>query len=145
MAGVSSMASRGVARRFRRLFKLRTIRAMRPWIWLVILVAGAGGCAGTSMPSGLESPDPGERARALADPALMEDESTIPARIEALDSDDPLVRMLAIRSLERMTGQTFGYDHSADALEREPAVDRWVAWYDEGGGGAVSASGSEEP
>jgi hypothetical protein len=131
---------------FRGLFKLRTIRAMRGAAAILIGVLGAAGCAGSSMPRGLDSPDPGERGRALADPALMGDDSTIPSRIEALESDDPLVRMLAIRSLERMTGRTLGYDHASEEWEREDAVARWRAWYErERAGVAGSASESEEP
>ena len=57
-----------------------------------------------------------------------------PNRIALLDSDDPLVRMLAFRSLERMTGETFGYDHAGSQLERDQAVDRWVEWYERTGG-----------
>lgn len=77
----------------------------------------------------LDSPLPEERARALRDPELLDDPSTIPDRIRLLASDDVLERMLAIATLERMTGQTLGYDAQASEEDRRAAVSEWVAWY----------------
>ena len=56
------------------------------------------------------------------------DESAIPDLITMLDSDDPLVRMLAIRSLEHLTGEVRGYDHAAPEWQRSAAADRWAQW-----------------
>jgi hypothetical protein len=44
-----------------------------------------------------------------------------------LDSDDPATRLLAIDALERITGETLGFDASAPETERRNAVDRWQA------------------
>ncbi|VAX40019.1 hypothetical protein MNBD_PLANCTO03-1271, partial [hydrothermal vent metagenome] len=38
-------------------------------------------------------------------------------------------RMVAILALERLTGETLGYDHAAVEAQREDAVARWVEWY----------------
>ena len=62
------------------------------------------------------------------DAAREGDLSAIPDLIGLLDSDDSLVRMVAIRSLERLTGQTLGYDHAVPEWRRDEAVERWVAW-----------------
>ena len=62
------------------------------------------------------------------DAAREGDLSAIPDLIGLLDSDDSLVRMVAIRSLERLTGQTLGYDHAVSEWRRDEAVERWVAW-----------------
>lgn len=59
------------------------------------------------------------------------DQSKIPELIAALDSDDSAVRLTAIRTLERLTGQTLGYDHAAAEAERRAATDRWVEWYEQ--------------
>lgn len=63
----------------------------------------------------------------------------IPGLISSLDSDDPAVRLAAIRALERVTGQTLGYDHAAPPWRRAAMVDEWERWYraqrDAGGGG----------
>lgn len=65
---------------------------------------------------------------ALGAAARAGDRGRIPDLIVMLDSSDPAQRMLAIRTLERMTGQTLGYDHAAPEPERAQAIDRWVKW-----------------
>jgi hypothetical protein len=52
-----------------------------------------------------------------------------------LESDDPTTRVLALRTLERLTGETMGYDPHAEPFEREDAVARWS---DYARGGAAS-------
>lgn len=107
---------------------------------LLILVCLAA-CGPTE--KAFDSPLPSRQTDALTSQAGLDDPSTIRGRIELLDSDDPLVRMLAQRSLERMTGETFGYDHAASQFERDRAIGRWVEWYDETGG-VVSADNEPE-
>ena len=107
----------------------------------LLILLGLAGCGPTE--KDFDSPLPARRTDALTSRAGLDDPSTIPGRIELLDSDDPLVRMLAIRSLQRMTGETFGYDHAAGQMERDMAVDRWVEWYNETGG-VVSADNEPE-
>lgn len=63
--------------------------------------------------------------------AAANDTSKIPELIAALDSDDSAVRLTAIRTLERLTGQTLGYDYAAPESERRLATDRWVEWYEQ--------------
>ena len=46
--------------------------------------------------------------------------------VQQLDSVDPAVRLLAISALQRITGQTLGYEHDAPQLQREEAIRRWV-------------------
>jgi len=70
---------------------------------------------------------------AVVEAAAKNDQSpaTIRSLIEQLDSFDPAMRMLSIRTLERLTGQTLGYDTTAPDWDRNLAVERWVAWYHE--------------
>ncbi len=56
------------------------------------------------------------------------DQSHVRDLIIMLDSSDPAVRMIAIGGLERLTGETFGYDYAATAPKRLIAIDRWVHW-----------------
>ena len=99
-----------------------TVRVM-----ILILVAGRlGACA--SPPKGFDSPVPANRMQAAVDAAAEGDHTAVPDLIGLLDSDDSLVRMVAIRSLERLTGQTLGYDHAAPEWRRDEAIERWVAW-----------------
>jgi len=59
----------------------------------------------------------------------------VPGLIEMLDADAPGLRLVAIESLERLTGERLGYEYHAPESERAEAVDRWVAWYGAGGSG----------
>lgn len=71
---------------------------------------------------------PEGRIEAIVDAARTGDQNAIPELIGGLDSDDGAVRMLSIRALQRMTGQTLGYDHAAPEWRRREAVERWMAW-----------------
>ena len=82
--------------------------------------------------------DPASQLAALDRAVETNDRSNVPDMIRLLDSDDPAVRMFAILGLERMTGQTHGYDFAASEPERDAAADRWVAWYN-------SESGADQP
>jgi hypothetical protein len=93
---------------------------------LCALSAWLGGCAPAAIEGGFESDNPAARAYAIEHAARNNDLTNRQAIIESLDSDDPLVRMLAISALDRMTGQTLGYRHYDPWLVRQDAVRRWV-------------------
>jgi hypothetical protein len=95
-------------------------------VLLAALAACLGGCAGETS---FDSPESAARLRAIQRAAAKDDRASIPQLIEMLDSDDAAVRILSIRTLESMTGQTLGYDPTAPSYERTPAVDRWEGWY----------------
>ncbi|MGI9014449.1 MAG: hypothetical protein ACR2GY_09400 [Phycisphaerales bacterium] len=86
----------------------------------------ATGCAqgGAKFAKGADSPIAAEQARAIA-----RRETDLRELIELLDSDDPVVRSLAIKELERLTGQTLGYRYDDGVAVRNAAVDRWVVWF----------------
>lgn len=94
---------------------------------LAASLCGAGACS--SPPRGFSSPDPGARLDAIVDAAAVKDPGAIRPLITLLESDDPAVRLAAIRTLERITGETLGYEFSAPAWKRREQVDRWEAWY----------------
>ncbi|MGP1310426.1 MAG: hypothetical protein ACTS27_09540 [Phycisphaerales bacterium] len=94
---------------------------------LSLLPAFAGGCGSSSDPD-LGADGPAERARDVAQAVESGDSQGIDGLIEALDSDDPAERMLAIGALNRLTGRTFGYDFAGSRSQREAAIDRWVEW-----------------
>ncbi len=87
------------------------------------------GCA--PVPVGFDAPSELRRMDAVVEAAQADDRSpeTIRSIIEQLDSFDPAMRMISIRTLERFTGQTLGYDYAAPEWERSLAVERWVEWY----------------
>jgi hypothetical protein len=94
---------------------------------MVVLVST--GCR-VSMRAGFDSPDPQERAIALARSLESEDPESIPDLINSLDSSDPVARMMAIKALEYRTDETFGYRHYDPPWVREEAVLRWAQWWD---------------
>ncbi|MFG0258077.1 MAG: HEAT repeat domain-containing protein [Phycisphaerales bacterium JB043] len=86
------------------------------------------GCR-VSMRAGFDSPDPQERAIALARSLESEDPRTIPELIRSLDSSDPVARLMAIKALEKRTDETFGYRHYDPPWVREEAIERWAQWW----------------
>jgi len=64
----------------------------------------------------------------LAEAMRAHDEAAIPQYVTMLRSDDPAVRMFAIRALFDLTGETFGYDYGAPEAERAAAIERWDEW-----------------
>lgn len=97
-----------------------------------------------STPQGFDSPDPTSRLAAISEAGKTGDKSAVPDLIEQLESNDPGARLLAIRSLERITGETLGYDYADPWWSRGNAVRRWRTWAADNGYGpdpeSVSAS-----
>lgn len=111
----------------------------RLWGAVALGWVGALAACAPSMPRGFNSPEPGVRIDAIVEAARRGDPAAVPSLVRMLDSDDPATRLLAIRALERITGTTYGYDHSAPETERREAVRRWQ----DSGPGAVVPTGQE--
>lgn len=98
-----------------------------------LLRAGLGvfsalACCSCSLPqqrADFDSIDPQERTLATIEAARSGDSASVPALIDQLESEDPGIRMLAIRSLERITGETKGFDYAAPEPARRQAVRIW--------------------
>ena len=101
------------------------IRAERA-ILIVVGVGALGGCAPEA--ASFDSREPAARLEASFRAVDARDQRSTDELIRMLSSDDPAERLVAIRSLERLTGQTLGYDHAGTEAERAEAIDRWVAW-----------------
>lgn len=97
------------------------------------VLAGLAACA--TPPRGFDSPVPSARVAAIVDAAARKDRAAVPRLIECLTSDDPAVRLAAIRALERITGQTLGYEHAAAEWRRREMVRSWISWYERERGG----------
>jgi HEAT repeat protein len=100
-----------------------------PFGAVVILAIGMAGCAGA--PPDFNSPEPAARNAAIVRAAREKDSKAVPDLIRLLESDDPTTRVLAIRALERITGQTHGYHPEANEGERKRAVESWTAWIEQ--------------
>ncbi len=99
-----------------------------PRLLLAVLASAAIPACRPTAPQGLDSPLPQQRMEAAVSAAEHHDESAVPRLVSLLDSDDPAVRLVAINSLEQITGQTLGYDYAASPLQRSEAADRWQRW-----------------
>ena len=115
------------------------------WLCAAGWAAGTiGGCANPDDAVGFQEKDPAARLRAIRRATSEQDHAAIPDLIRALESDDPAERLFAFRGLEKLTGQTLGYDHAASREDRTQAAKRWAEWYShaaestkkEGGSGA---------
>lgn len=113
-----------------RLHRTLTARAL-PAASLGLLLLG--GC-GSTIRADFESPDPAARNAAIVDAAARNDRSAMPHLVRMLESDDPATRSLAISALERLTGQTHGYEAWDTPLRRDEAVARWRSAIGQDGG-----------
>jgi len=108
----------------------KKVRRMAVRILVAVGLATVGGCTDPSTVVGFDEADPGARIRAIQQASGQEDRQSLGKLIEALDSDDPAVRFLAVRALEKRTGQTFGYEHFASRSDREAAMKSWQDWFE---------------
>ncbi|MDP6849857.1 MAG: HEAT repeat domain-containing protein, partial [Planctomycetota bacterium] len=58
---------------------------------------------------------------------------SVPHLVEALLDEIAFVREAAVRSLRRLTGQSFNYDHDARESELQEGYRQWKAWWDSNG------------
>jgi hypothetical protein len=82
------------------------------------------GCRPTTKPD-FHSPEPGARNEAIIDAAASKNQAAIPDLVRMLQSDDGATRLLAIRTLERLTGETLGYDYASNLETRRAGIARW--------------------
>ena len=105
---------------------------MRPLRWA--LAIGIGGLAAwgvgcsASLPADFDAPDAGSRIRAVVASAQNPTEDDLRGMVDALESDDPALRTLAVAALERTAGERFGYHPWAAEGERREAIGRWRQW-----------------
>lgn len=98
-----------------------------PALCILCAPVSLAACAQTITPS-YDSPEPGARNAAIVATAAAGRTQDVPNLVRMLESDDPTTRVLAIRTLERLTGTELGYNPHAEPYEREAAVARWVEY-----------------
>ena len=113
------------------------------------LAAGAGVCCaaagcfgGGRGPSVITSNDPASKIPAIKRAADARDTETARQLVKSLGSEDPAVRFYAIRGLQNLTGETFGYVWYVDDRDRRPAMEKWTQWLDANAGSL--AGGADE-
>jgi hypothetical protein len=113
---------------------LVSVNILRHGQWViraaVITLAGMTcACFAPDGPKVVTSPDPSLKIPAIKTSAEKKDFSAVKQLIKDLESDDPAVRFYSISALERLTGQTFGYQYFVEDEKRTPAVEKWKAWH----------------
>ena len=103
-------------------------------------LAGVGACGAPTGPSTVADPDPTVKIPAIKARVAQGDNSVVQQLIKDLENDDPAVRFYAINGLERLTGETFGYQYFVDEEQRAAAVEKWKAWL----AGWQAATGSSD-
>lgn len=99
------------------------VTALRSGVVATALAAIVG-CA-SSRNTQLTSSYPLDRVQAAVRAADAGDSEAVDRLVTLLEDNDSAVRMYAIRALERLCGQTYGYRYYAAELERAEAVARW--------------------
>jgi len=95
---------------------------------VLALVALIGACSAPQAAMVVSDPDPSVKIPATKLAVENRDMSSVQQMIKDLESDDPAVRFYAFSGLQKLTGETFGYQYFADEDKRAPAVGKWKAW-----------------
>lgn len=72
-----------------------------------------------------QSSNPLDRIDAIIQATEARSPDAVPALVGLLQDRDRAVRLYAILALEKLTGQTYGYQYYAHETERRAAVIRW--------------------
>ncbi len=105
----------------RELMDCRSLLGIVATAWLV-------GCTAPREPRVITDPDPAGKIPAIVAAVQNKDLRAAKQMVTDLDSDDAAVRFYAIQGLERLSGQTFGYNYYDDAPARKPSLERWQTW-----------------
>jgi hypothetical protein len=111
----------------------------------MLLAGSIGGCGTDMRTRGFDSPDPQAKLDAIVAAGQTRDKAAIPDLVHQLDSDDPAVRMYAITALQRITGTRLGYSPYAAQLQRQAAVETWVAAVKDGRFARLAQQGGSTP
>ena len=89
----------------------------------VLLSSCAGG--GPTLYQRLQDEDAKVRIAAVVEAGQTKDRKALALLVERLNDSEKDVRLYAIIALERITGQTLGYQFYEPSEARERAVERW--------------------
>ncbi len=94
----------------------------------MILALSLAGCTAPRERRIVSNPDPSGKIPAIKEAVEHNDLTVARQLVKDLDNDDPAVRFYAGQGLERLTGDSFGYEYYLDDQQRKPAIDRWKQW-----------------
>jgi hypothetical protein len=106
----------------------------KPWLMLAAILSfwmAVSGCSEPTGPKTVKSKDLDVKIPAMKHAVETKDQSAVPELVRDLDSDDPAVRLYSIQSLQRLTGEDFGYRYYDDREARKAALAKWQHWLEE--------------
>lgn len=98
---------------------------------IIFMLALSGGCTlpdERARHDRLQTGQPQDRIQAMVEAVDADDQQAVPYIVECLTCDESDVRLFAYSSLQRLTGQTMGYDPYAPPRQRQEAFERWRRW-----------------
>ena len=99
-------------------------------IFLCLGLFWVSGCAagGAALYEDLQAEDPSVRIKAAVRAGQIKDPGAVPYLVDRLTDSEVDVRLFAIVSLEKITGQRMGYHVYDPPAQQAEAVDRWRKW-----------------
>ena len=91
---------------------------------MTVLLTGA--CTAPATEADFDSPHPTARLYAIERAGTEGDRTATARLVEQLDSDDPLVQMLALEALRGIEDDTHGYWHGDPPRVRRAAIEQWI-------------------
>lgn len=96
-------------------------------LFMTVLMVGMPAC-GPGLKPDFEAGFARQREMAIIEEVRKGHSADVRAIVRMLDASEPSTRMIAIDGLERLTGETFGYDAFGPQDERAAAIERWVVY-----------------
>ena len=98
------------------------------WACGVLLSAGCNPGVSGDYVKNISSAKPEVATEAMSRAARNENRRAIVPLVKRLHSEDPVIRLSAIRALKDITGQDLGYRYYEPQVKRVEAIERWQAW-----------------
>ena len=103
---------------------------VRVWLWLWVVALVLPGCKAEPVRADLQAVDAESRIAGFVAASQSDDPEELDHLVDALEDDDPAVRLFAAEALRRRTGQNHGFHAYHPKPERDEAVTRWRAFID---------------
>jgi hypothetical protein len=98
------------------------------WSCWALLTSGCNLGASGDYVKNISSVKPDVATEAMSQAASNKSSRAIVPLVKRLHSEDPVIRLSAIRALKDITGQDLGYRSYEPQVKRVEAIERWQAW-----------------
>ena len=98
------------------------------WACGMLALAGCNPGVSGDYVKNISSVKPEVATEAMNQAARNKSSRAIVPLVNRLHSEDPVIRLSAIRALKEITGQDLGYRSYESQVKRVKAIERWQAW-----------------